>query len=238
MLTATQNRTSLADEFKTPLDASQVLNESCGSSQACRFQLVQSEFSNSCVLLSFNEEHLEIRLPEKDGDTQLIPASICCVSFPYAASYCALLGHLVTIRRFESGYVHCVISVPNHLTVTNLRRSFRVPVPENSGLKTTIHTPANQKFKVNTCGVTEGGLEIEIPLTEIHDLAVGMAIDVELSFRDQIIKRTAEIRRVDGKRYGLAFMSGAPESCSVQRSQMRSLVLSMQQLWLRTRLNG
>lgn len=235
MFTITKPRSGDVDDIKQQLESARILKECCENSEKCRFQLIHCMHMAHATFLSIQEDRLEIRMPSKGGDTQLIPEALCCISFAYGSFYCAFLGYVVAIRRIESDQTNCIITFPKQLNVTNLRRSFRVPIAENSGLKATIVTPQGHKVKVNPCDITEWGMEIEVVAAQDYGLEVGLMVEVELNFRDEVIQRTAEIRRSDESRCGLSFLELTGNDASRQASQLRSVVLSLQQLWLRSR---
>lgn len=236
MLTSTTNRSADAGGTRNSLDSRGILRECCEQSAICRFQLVHCAFLTHATFVAMREEWLEIRMPSQDGESSLIQHAICCISFSYGTSYCAFLGCLVDVRRRSNGDFLVFVTFPEQLVVTNLRHAFRVPVIEKAGLETIIHTWQNQEFTVIARDITEEGIEVELPGKSDPGLAVGASISVELKYRGEVVRRSAEIRRIIGKHCGIAFVGAQDDQGQNQSSRLRGIVLSLQQLWLRSRL--
>lgn len=237
MFTSTSNRSADVGGMRYSLESARILAECCEQSANCRFQLVHCVYSLHATFVSLHDEWIEILLPSKDGESYLIQHAICCISFSYGTSYCAFLGCLVDVRQDSPGHVRIVVTFPKQLTVTNLRQSFRVPVVDNAGLETTIRTATDREFRVIAHDITESGMEFELPAGIDPGFDAGSQLTVELRFRDEVVVRPAEIRRKIENRCGVAFSSPVDEQAQQQATRMRGIVLSLQQLWLRSRLN-
>ena len=237
MVTSTTNRSGDVGGTRHSLDAPTILVECCEQSVICRFQLVHCAFLTHATFVAMHEEWIEIRMPSQDGESSLIQHAICCISFSYGTSYCAFLGCLVDVRRKGNGDFQVFVTFPEQLVVTNLRHAFRVPVIEKSGLETILRTWQNQEFTVVARDITEEGIEIELPSGTDQGLTVGAPISIELKYRGEAVKRSAEVRRIIGKHlYSVAFVGGHDDQGQNQASRLRGIVLSLQQLWLRSRL--
>ena len=130
-----------------------------------------------------------------------------------------------------------IATVPKELTITNLRQSFRVPVIRTAGLETIIRTEDDRTFIVNALDIAEAGLEVEFAGGDTSGLVIGAPVVVELGFRGEVIQRAAEIRRIHAGRCGLLFDNRSDEIGHRQAACVHGLVLSLQQHWLKSRLN-
>jgi hypothetical protein len=236
MASSTSNRSGDIGGGRNSLDSAAILKECCEQSVACRLQLVHCVYSVSATFFTLHEEWVEMVLP-KDGESHLIQHAICCISFTYGTSYCAFLGCLVDVRQHTPGKVRIVATFPKQLTVTNLRQSFRVPVIESSGLETIIRTFDAQEFHVVAHNITESGMEVEFPERTDYGLTPGASVSVELRFRGEIVLRSAEVRRISENYCGLVFASPLDVQSQNAAARMRGIVLSLQQMWLKSRLN-
>lgn len=236
MFTSTSNRPESVDGTRNSLDSTRILSECCEHLATCRFQLVHCVYSVHAKFMELREQWIEIQMPSNDGDSQLIEHAICCVSFSYGTSYCAFLGCLVDIRKNVPGQIRIVATFPKQLIVTNLRRTFRVPVIDNSGLETIIRTSKGEEFTVVTRDITEGGIEFESFTGIDAGISIGSKVSVEMKFRGEVVERSAEVRRVLDNRCGVAFDDIRDDHSQIQALQMRGIVLSLQQLWLRSRV--
>ena len=236
MVISTSTVAGDSDSTSVELDVKRVLTDCCAQSASCRFQLVHSEFSMHATFLALHDVALELQLYSEDVGGSLHSEAICCLSFPYGASFCAFLGRLIDVSNLELGERRVLCTVPPQLTVTNLRESFRVPVVEQAGLVTILCTPSNQRFTVSACDITEAGMEINFAAGDDHGLTVGTSVAVELQFRGKVVKRTAEIRRLVRNRCGLSFNRPSGATARQEAEQLRGIVLSLQQVWLKSRL--
>ena len=224
------------NDHRYVLDTTKVLRECCDQRAECLCQLVHSEDSMQAVFLGLGERGIEFQIPAEEACKSLHPKAICCVSFSYRTSFCAFVGCLLDVYQQESGERRLITAAPKDLAVTNLRQSFRVPVIRDACLETIIRTTNNRQITVSTLDIAEGGMEIQFPPDDEHGLAVGNNVAVELRFQGQIIQRKAEIRRLAGSRCGLYFGIPSDEDGCRQAATMHRIMLSIQQIWLKSRL--
>ena len=236
MATLTQKRAAESADSKSFPDATKVLTDCCEQRTVCRFELVHKGYGASVTMVKLHPQGLELRISKEDGVERLLEQSICCVSFSIGPTFCAFLGHLISVKRPKTGERFIVVSVPKQLTATNLRQSFRVPVIRNSGLETMIRTPDEQQFTVNAIDIAEAGIEIEFEIGDRPTLKVGMVLDVELRFRGEVVQKKSEIRHIAGSKCGLSYINQADESSQRQDARINGFVLTLQQLWLKSRI--
>lgn len=224
-------------ESKNFLDSAKVLNEGCAQRMVCRFETIHNGYSTSATLMKLHPQGIEMRIAVDTSDEPLTEQAICSVSFSTGPTICAFLGHLFDIRVLPSGERKVFLTVPHQIYATNLRKAFRVPVILNSGLETRVWTPDGRKHHVIACDIAEAGIEIEFESGDIPAVEVGSKLEVELRFRNEMVKRTGEIRRVAGPRCGLAFSSNAEEVDRDQAARLSRFVITLQQIWLKNRIH-
>ena len=218
------------------VEATPILSECCEQETSCRLQLVHSGHSVHATLQSLSKNGVLLRVALDDHSDELRPHALCCVAFPHRASLCAFLGCLLESHNQDSAGREVVIEMPQLLTVANLRQSFRVPVVHQSGLQVLFRLPDQRELVAEALNIAETGIEVEFAAKDNPPaLAAGTAVDVELRFRDELVQLTGEVRRHQGT---CAVMFAKPEGDGPQRqvARLHGMVLSLQQLWLKSRL--
>ncbi len=236
MATKTSTRAVDRSDAEHSLDSSKVLTECCQQGTACRFQLVHSGYSAPAIFVPILAQGIELQISSDEMGEPLLPQAICCISFPYRTTFCAFLGCIVDVRQPKSKVRRVIVSVPQQLTTTNLRQSFRVPIIQHSGLETVVRTADNQQFVVDTHDIAQAGLEIEFAEGDPPRLSVGQSLSVELRFRGEVVQRTGDVRRIQGNRCGLLFGQNPDDGDHQQAARMNGIMLSLQQMWLKSRL--
>jgi hypothetical protein len=236
LLTTTFTRTAETNDARNSDDATKVLSECCEVNAACRLQFAHNGYSARATFVALRPQGIELRLSAEENDEPLLPQAICCVSFPYKTTFCAFLGKLDEVHQLSSGGCRVVATTPKQLTTTNLRQSFRVPVNTEAGLVTTVRMPDDQAFVVQTRDIAESGLEIEFSRKDHPELTVGATLIAELQFRGEVVQRKCEVRRVAGKQCGLLFCRQPNEDEQRPADRMNGMLLSLQQLWLKSRV--
>lgn len=235
-MTQTLARTPEAVDSKNYLDSAKVLSECCTQKTVCRFELIHNGYSTSATLMKLHPQGVELRISADDANEPMIEQAICSISFSVGPTICAFLGHLLDVRVLSSHERKAFVTVPGLLFATNLRRSFRVPVIMDSGLETRVWTADGVKHWVTACDMAESGIEIEFESGKVPELKVGGKLEIELRFRNENVKRTAEIRRIAGPRCGLSFGSNVEEIDREQAARLSRFVISLQQIWLKNRI--
>lgn len=233
MATTVSNHSPNVGDMRHTLDSIGVLAECCEQSSTCRVQLLHCNYSVTATFVAMQDQLIQIQTPSQDVKSPLVPHALFCVTFSYGTSLCAFLGCLIDLQRNLPDAEIIFSTYPEQLMVTNLRSSFRVPIIENSGLETIVRTYDGQQFTVLACDITNSGMEFEFTDC-VPDLSVGSMISIELKYRDQVVRRSAIVRRTAANQCGVAFVGGTGDHA--EASRMRHLVLSLQQLWLRSRL--
>lgn len=218
-------------------DALPILNDSCVFATTCRLQLVHSGHSVTATLRSATASGLVLRIAKDDHSDELYPHALCCVAFPHRTSLCAFLGCLLEIRNSDEFGREVVIAVPQRLVVTNLRKSFRVPVVSGSELRVVLRQVGQSSWNVTAGNIAETAIEVEFPTDrEIPTLSLGTIVEVELHFRNEQLHLTASVRRQQGPQCGLLFVAATGAEAQHQTERLHGIVLSLQQLWLKSRL--
>ncbi len=219
------------------LDALPILKEGCTFATTTRLQLVHSGHSVTATLRSVTTTGVVLRIATDDHTDELSPHALCCVAFPHRTSLCAFLGCLLEIRNSDEVGREVVVALPQRLVVTNLRRSFRVPVVSDSGLIVVLRRDDRSLCHVTARNMAENGIEVEFDSDrEVPSLPLGTVLAIELHFHQEQIHLTGEVGRQQGSHCGLLFSTRSGEAAQQQSARLHGVVLSLQQLWLKSRL--
>jgi hypothetical protein len=225
-----------ADNSQQDQDPVILLGECCEKEAECRFHLVRSGHSFRATFLFMRPDHVELRLTTDDCHEWFDRNALCCVSFSYRTSFCAFLGSVIDGQRPDSSERRVAVTIPAQLTITNARQSFRVPVLPNSGLESTARLPGDSWRPVRIRDLSATGAAIEFP-TEPPELLVGARLKVELRFRGGSVQMIGEIRRHTDSTCAVAFASPDGDLEQQRATQLHGMVLSLQQIWLKSRLD-
>ena len=238
---AITSSTRVADihDTRNSLDSEKVLSDCCEQGVVCYFQLVHCGCPARATFVAVHPHGIKLRISPEENDVLLLPQAMCCVSFTYRTAFCAFLGCLIEVDEPTSTGRDIVASVPQQLTTTNLRQSFRVPVIQDSGLETIVRTEDGKSFSAMVLDIAETGLEMEFATDARPALWVGTSLFVELRFRGEIVQRAAVVRRVAGVCCGLSYRRN-PSNADEQRqaNRMNGIVRSLQQMWLKSRITS
>src|SRR5262249_40016758 len=154
-------------------------NDVCTQQLSCRLHQVRGGQGLNANFTRVDEKSVDVRVENQEP---LISQSLWCISFPYRTSYCAFLGCLIDVDE-PSEFVQTVtFSYPIQLTVSNLRREFRVPVSPDAGLNVTLKALGKPALRVQTVNITESGIEVELPQATTSFLE-GSTVKLDIGFR-------------------------------------------------------
>lgn len=173
---------------------------------------------------------LLIRIPDDGSADPFMAQALCSVSFPCENSFGEFLGDVVCVRQLDSDDRLVLISIPQFVTMTGLRHTFRVPVVVDSGLEATVTTVDKHVYQVTVNDISMADVEIEFA-DDPPSLAVGMMLAIELRFGNEAITWEGQVRRVDGALCELMF----PDQDRNQNS--RQIALTLQQHWVKSLMN-
>lgn|GEM_PF-2161038 len=214
-----------------------ILRSCCEHNYSCRFQIVQHEWMKPANFLRISPAGLELLVSTDEGRDALRVGTICCVSFPYELSFCVFLASISDLLIKGGNEFRVILPVPQQIKVSNLRRLYRVPIISDVELGVSVQLADERVLGVQARDIAESGIEIDFGNGELPALNIGMLIDINLTYLDEIAYRKAEVRRLDGTRCGLLFR---PPTADVEREQsaaLHNIVMSLQKMWLKSRCN-
>ena len=121
-------------------------------------------------------------------------------------------------------------------STTNLRQLFRVPVLPSAGLLTTVDFDGRAAVKVNVCDVTELGIQIKLSAKNSPSFIEGARVDVDFLFRGETIHMNGEVSRLTDDHVVILLPDPTTNVQRREASRWHDVKLSLQQLWLKTRV--
>jgi len=114
----------------------------------------------------------------------------------------------------------------SHSPDTDRRRLFRIPLPAQHGLQTTITSGTREWRSVRVINLGLGGMLVDFTSLD-RSLRAGDCLQLTLTFEDQSVCLPVEVRHRNGLLCGLRFLS--------EDRELQQLVQSLQLRWLRER---
>ncbi|MBM4076115.1 MAG: hypothetical protein FJ267_10760 [Planctomycetes bacterium] len=104
------------------------------------------------------------------------------------------------------------------------------------GLHSTVRVVEKQPIQVTPINIAETGIEIESEHLGDFGVDLGCAIQIGLDFQQKTIDLSGVVKRRRGSRFGIMF-THPPDSWTTRKAdQLHSLVFSLQQMWLKSRI--
>lgn len=225
--------TIVADRPSKVVTTGSVVRDCCERAISCRLHLLHTghvldavfhERGPGCVILHVN--------PSTREDS-LQPEALCCVAFPYLQSLYAFVACVKQVRDGDFALeVH--FDEPPLLTVTNLRRSYRVPVVEDAEIELLLNFVDTGQISGKLLNISESGFEVLLPTMEGR-LKVDTEGLCELQFRGETLRLGAVVRRRKQAQFALQFtltraIENRPNIVAIQK-----IVRALEQLWLKSR---
>ncbi len=223
----------IVDRASKVIKTGSILSESCGRACACRMHLLHSGHVINAVFREWRPGRVILHVNPATREDSLQPEAMCCVAFPYLQSLYAFVACVKRVRDGETALeVH--FDEPPTLTVTNLRRSYRVPVIDEAEIELIVHWADNQHSHGKLSNISESGFEATLQVSE-DVLAVDTEVQCELKFREDNLMLPAVVRRRKQSQFALQFtlareLENRPAIVAIQK-----VVRTLEQLWLKSR---
>ena len=113
----------------------------------------------------------------------------------------------------------------------NRREAFRVPVCEESGMKSMIITKGKQ-LKVRPTNISMTGVFIEVPKETADEFQVDDQVEVAMALEKWQVTLDAIVRRKQDHGYGLFFPATIKEEHVEPPPILRRIVMDLQRRWM------
>jgi hypothetical protein len=211
-----------------------ILTDCCQRQASCRLHLLHKGRVIDSTFVSLQPGCITVAFTNTSRDDSPPTGSLCCVTFPYRQSLHAFLAG-VQIAISDGTATEVQLDLPASLSVTNLRRTYRVPVVRESGVELIVHLPDGRRIPSEILNLSEAGAEVTLPADDIP-LPVDTEIRCDLKFRDDTLEVPAIVRRRQQAHCGFQFaLIRVPESRRAIATLQR-MVRSLEQVWLKNRL--
>ena len=225
--------TGATDRASKVIKTGSILSESCERASACRMHLLHSGHVINAIFREWRPGRVILHVNPATREDSLQPEAMCCVAFPYLQSLYAFVACVKRVRDGDSALeVH--FDDPPTLTVTNLRRSYRVPVIDEAEIELIVHWSDNQQASGKLSNISESGFEATFLVSD-DTLPVDTEVQCELKFREDRLLLPAVVRRRKQSQFALQFtlardLENRPVIVAIQK-----VVRSLEQLWLKSR---
>lgn len=198
---------SKGDRAERPTQALEVLGRltiACASDSPA--SLMAAHMSLSCAgrLRSASADGVVVEIPNPP-ETELRGCT-AAVTFPVGETMTCFLSQITEVADDSDGPMLVTLALPEELRIGNRRSTVRVPVPRGILNAAIVHGPA--RGSVEAVDISLLGILIEIDAERTSALRVGDTVPVRLSVGTIQILLDAEVRRQDGRRFGLLFPTG------------------------------
>ena len=130
------------------------------------------------------------------------------VTFPSSDGTSSFVSEVTAVQDMPDGSARVTLATPQTLMAGNRRAAVRVPVPPDT-VKATLMLCA-ARGHVKPIDISLGGLLIELDPLRAQSLEVGATVSLRLTLEPLELLIDAEVRRRDGRRFGLLFVTDGP----------------------------
>ena len=179
------------------------LTIACASDTPASFLAAHMSLSCAGRLHSATADGVVIEIPNPpEGE---LVGSLAAVTFPVGDTMVSFESEVVAVARDGDALLRATLVLPDDLTSGNRRSAVRVPVPRGT-VTAAIHGADDVAVQAIDLALT--GVLIEVDANHADELHVGEIVSLRLSIGTIRIVQEAEVRRRDGRRFGLLFLSG------------------------------
>ena len=169
-----------------------------------------------------------------DSGTTFKVLSTCCVTFwREGRAHVFLTSVLEAPRADGPGLPTLALLFPRQIVGAEIRAALRVPVLEQTGARVHLDTGGGRMLEPRLVNVSLGGVLVEFPVGADPNLLVGDECHVSLRLREMNVRLKGEIRRHQGRQYGLFFPGVFKGGELAPPDAYRSIVALLEQLWVR-----
>ncbi len=169
------------------------------------------------------------------GDEELIcrPLSRCCVVFSQRNQSKVFLATVKDCFKPEASTRPLVVlSRVSDIATGESRTAWRVPLRRNSSLSVRVVDEDKRVWRPEAVDISLTGMLIEFPKDKAPDLEVGAWVGLELRLNEHEVKLPADVRRRDGRLYGLFFPFDLHEGEITSSNTLRQVVNELERQWL------
>ena len=168
--------------------------------------LMAAHMSLSCVgrLRSATEAGVVLVIPNAAGLT--LEGAVVVVSYSVGPATICFQSDVVAVEPQDEGSIQVTLSVPETLQRENRRAAVRIPVPRGSAEATIIRGASRGPVQILDLSLLGMLIEVEPEQTP----SLGDALVLRLVVGSMQVVLEAEVRRQDGRRFGLAFRTEGP----------------------------
>lgn len=165
--------------------------------------------------------------PEQSPDA-LKPSSLCSVSFIEGGTTCVFMASIREARAHAPKQIQLVLDLPAGIARGEARRAHRYPVYSDSGLRVRVLTSNHQEWRPEAVDISLCGIQLDFPPDDQPEFYVGAPCEVLLQLDNTSVELTGEVRRRNGRRYGLLFPETIQDGAIVAPNALRTIVQAIE----------
>ncbi|MBV1861898.1 MAG: PilZ domain-containing protein [Nannocystaceae bacterium] len=185
--------------------------------------VMAAHMSLSCTgrLRSASGEGVVIELPNPPDGTLL--GSTAAVTFPSGAGTKGFVSEVTAIDKAPEGDTLATLALPDQLRAGTRRSAVRIPVPRDT-LVGAIVQGDGVRGNVVPVDISLTGILIELDALRAQRVALGTRLSLRIALESLELLVPCEVRRKDGRRLGLLFVTDGPPP-----KQMAKIMWRLQQ---------
>ena len=201
------NQSSFGESF-TVTDAAelrQLLHRRCAAATHAFVVNIQSGAVAEGQFSAVDDSGLRVEVFEQ-SDLAFQPMNVCSVAFFANHRAMSFLSWLL-----DAGEV-LTFQAPAQLSVLEARKSPRLSIADNVELSAEVRRRNGAVSRPRVLDLSETGMLVEFPRDARLELTLGEELAVALAFADHLTQLNAEVRRREGRQFGLFFVDSVEGS--------------------------
>lgn len=183
--------------------ALETLRALCETNTPCSLMAAHMALSSAGHLRSATSAGVVVHLLHPPRSP--LQGALVALSFPLAGKSAGFTGPVLWVAEQDGGSLDVTLQVPEALQLKMRRASVRVPVPSGTMGAAILHGESLQP--VIAIDLSLQGILVEFREGEVPDIEEGHRRMVALKLEGKSVLLEAEVRRRDGPRYGMAFIT-------------------------------
>ncbi len=179
------------------------LQMACASDTPASLLPAHMILSSAARMVAMSADGVVLEIPSPPETTLL--GSTAAITFPSIDGTSSFVSEVTAVDERPDGSVHVTVATPDTILAGNRRAAVRVPVPPDTVEATLVLCAA--RGKVKPIDISLGGLLVELDPLRAQSLEVGSIVSVRLAFEPIALLVDAEVRRREGRRFGLLFVT-------------------------------
>jgi len=180
---------------------------------------------------------LTLRLLDPSPQTLPVFGPLSCVLLIHVTGSHAelVVGSVIREPTEFRGQLLMMVEAGRQRMRADARRSYRVPVTEESGLRAVVRTATNERYAIAPHDISQGGLGGELIQCPNDALRLGSTVQVAMRCGAERVCLDAQVRFRRGSMIGVFFPEVWRRTELEAPPELRSIVKKVERAWIRQR---